>query len=185
MPKQVLFIHGAGGGAYEEDTRLADSLREALGADYEIIYPAMPNEDEAPYETWKQLIEAKIAKMDGPITLVGHSVGASTLLKCLNEITIEKPIAGVFLMATPFWGGDGWRYEGYQEIELPGDIAETLPKNVPLFLYQCRDDEVVPFSHLALYEKLLPQAIARELDNGGHQFTDGLAAVARDIHNLG
>src|SRR5215813_2297937 len=108
MAKEVLFIQGAGAGAYQEDMKLADSLRQALGSDYDVRYPLMPAEDNAPYELWKQQVERELAAMSGPVVLVGHSVGASILAKCLSESAVDTPVAGIFLMATPFWGGDGW-----------------------------------------------------------------------------
>jgi uncharacterized protein len=184
MTKHVLFIQGAGQGAYEEDKELAASLNQALGPEYELHYPAMPDEDNAPYEQWKQQIENELAAMTGSIILVGHSVGASIITKWLSETERKQPIAGIFLMATPFWGGDGWKYEGYQELELPKDTAARFPKDVPTFLYHCRDDETVPFDHLALYAQRLPQAIVRELDEGGHQLNNDLSEVAKDVKSL-
>jgi uncharacterized protein len=184
MTKHVLFIQGAGKGAYEEDKELAASLRKALGTDYEVHYPAMLDEDNAPYEQWKQQIEKELAAMQGTIILVGHSVGASVLIKCMSETEVKKPIAGIFLIATPFWGGNGWRYEGYEELALPKGFAAKLPKGASIFLYHCRDDETVPFEHLALYAQVLPQASVRELDAGGHQLNNDLFEVAQDIKTL-
>ena len=40
----VLFVHGAGDGAYKEDAKLVSSLAQNLRADFEIRYPRMPNE---------------------------------------------------------------------------------------------------------------------------------------------
>src|SRR5688572_22692774 len=82
MKKQVLFIQGAGEGAYEEDQKLVESLQHVLGPEYTVHYPAMPDEDNAPYEQWKRQIEKELAEMRGPIILVGHSVGASVVVKC-------------------------------------------------------------------------------------------------------
>jgi predicted alpha/beta hydrolase family esterase len=184
MKKQVLFIHGAGEGAYEADKRLAASLQQSLGPGYEVHYPAMPDEENAPYEQWKQQIEQALATMQGPIVLVGHSVGASVLIKCMSESEVTKPIAGMFLIANPFWGGNGWRYEGYEELALPEGFASRLPKGASLFLYHSRDDETVPFAHLALYAEQLPQATVRALDGRGHQLNDDLSEVAADILRL-
>jgi predicted alpha/beta hydrolase family esterase len=184
MTKQLLFIQGAGEGAYEEDKLLAESLRKALGADYEVHYPEMVDEDNAPYEQWTQQIEKELAAMQEPIFLIGHSVGASVIMKWLSENEVKKPIAGIFLIASPFWGGDGWLYEGYEELEISKALAAKVPKTIPLFLYHCRDDEVVSFEHLALYAKLFPQAVVRELDAGGHQVNNDLSAVAKDIKSL-
>jgi uncharacterized protein len=184
MTKHVLFIQGAGQGAYEEDKKLAASLRKALGPEYEVHYPAMPDEDNAPYEQWKQQIEKELAAMQGSIILIGHSVGASIIMKWMSEIELKKSIAGLFLIAAPFWGGDGWQYEGYEELALPKGIAAKFPKGVSTFLYHCRDDETVPFDHLALYAQVLPQATVRELDEGGHQLNNDLSEVAKDVKTL-
>jgi predicted alpha/beta hydrolase family esterase len=181
MKKHVLFIHGAGEGAYEADKKLAASLQHSLGPAYEVHYPAMPDEENAPYEQWKQHIEHELATMQEPIVLVGHSVGASIITKCMSEIELQKPLTGIFLIATPFWGGKGWRYDGYEELALPEGFAARLPKGAALFLYHSRDDEVVPFSHLALYAELLPHATVREFDGRGHQFANDLSEVAADI----
>jgi predicted alpha/beta hydrolase family esterase len=184
MPEHVLVIQGAGSGAYEEDEQLVESLRRSLGPRYEVRYPAMPDEDNAPYDEWRQQIEQELADVPGQAFLVGHSVGASVIAKWLSERKDETVIAGVFLAACPFWGGDGWRYDGYEEFELPPGIAARLPKGMPIYLYHCRDDATVPFDHLALYAQTLPQATVRALDEGGHQFNDDLSAVARDIETL-
>ncbi|MBC7870717.1 MAG: alpha/beta hydrolase [Chitinophagaceae bacterium] len=184
MTKHVLFIQGAGTGAFEEDKKLAASLRKALGIDYELHYPAMLDEDNAPYQQWKQQIEQELAAMQGPIILVGHSVGASVIIKCMSETEVKKPIAGIFLIAAPFWGGNGWRYEGYEELALPNGLTAKLPRGVSIFLYHCRDDEIVPSDHLALYAQVLPQAVVREFEAGGHQLNNDLSEVARDIKTL-
>lgn len=184
MRGQILFIQGAGRGAYEEDERLAASLRHALGPRFEVRYPAMPNEDDAPYEQWRQRIEQELADMPGPVVLVGHSVGASVLAKWLSEREDDNAIAGVFLVACPFWGGDGWRYEGSEELALPHGSAASFATAVPVYLYHCRDDAIVPFDHLALYARALPQATVRALDEGGHQLNGDLSEVARDIESL-
>jgi hypothetical protein len=184
MVKHVLFIQGAGQGAYEDDKKLAASLRQALGPEYEVHYPAMPDEDNASYEQWKQQIEKELAAIQGAIILIGHSVGASVLMKCMSEIEVKQPIAGIFLIAALFWGGDGWRYEGYEELALPEGFDAKLPKGVRIFLYHCHDDEIAPFDHLRLYAQVLPQATRRKFDEGGHQLNNDLSKVAKDIKTL-
>ena len=184
MTQHVLFIQGAGEGAYNEDKRLAESLRRTLGPGFEVRYPAMPNEGDAPYAQWRQQIERELADAPGPAVVVGHSVGASILIKWLSEREDETTIAGVFLVACPFWGGDGWRYEGYEELELPPGFESALPPGIPVYLYHCRDDATVPFDHLALYAQALPEATVRAIDEGGHQLNDDLSTVGRDIASL-
>lgn len=184
MKKQVLFIQGAGEGAYEEDKKLVENLQHSLDPEYDVHYPAMPDEENAPYEQWKRQIEKELATMQGPIILIGHSVGASIVIKCMSEMEVKRAIAGIFLLANPFWGGNGWRYEGYEELALPEGFAARLPKGASIFLYHSRDDESVPFTHLARYAERIPQAIVREFDGRGHQFNNDLSEVAADIKSL-
>jgi len=180
MKKHVLFIHGGGGeGAYEEDGILVASLQNALGATYEVRYPKMPLEESAEYADWKAQIATELSALDDAVILVAHSVGGAILLKYLSEEQVDKPIAGLFLLATPYFGGDdNWNYA---KLNLPQDFAAMLPAIPRIFLYHSRDDEVVPFAHLALYAAKLPQATIREFDGRGHQFGNDLAEVAEDI----
>jgi len=183
MKKHVLFIHGGGGeGAYEEDSILVASLQNALGATYEVRYPKMPLEESAEYADWKAQIATELSALDDAVILVAHSVGGAILLKYLSEEQVDKPIAGLFLLATPYVGGDdNWNYA---EMNLAQDFAAMLPTISQIFLYHSRDDEVVPFAHLALYAAKLPQATIRVLDRRRHQFGNDLAEVAEDIRRV-
>jgi predicted alpha/beta hydrolase family esterase len=179
MTKHVLFIHGAGEGAFEEDGLLVASLHNALGPAYDVHYPKMPEEDSATYADWKALIERALATLDDHVILVGHSVGASVLLKYLSEDQLDKPIIALFLLATPYWGAD--EFWTWDEVRLPEDVAAKLWSIPRIYVYHSRDDKVVPFSHLALYAAKLPRATIRELDGRGHQFGNDLTDVAEDI----
>jgi predicted alpha/beta hydrolase family esterase len=179
MKKHVLFIHGAGEGAYEEDQRLAASLQNALGTAYDVRYPKMPEEDSSTYADWKAPIERELALVDDEVFLVGHSVGGSVLAKYLSEGRIDKSVAGLFLLAAPYWNGEGiWTWD---EVRLPEDVAAKLASIRRIVLVHSRDDEVVPFAHVELYAASLPQATLRAVDGRGHQFGNDLADVAEDI----
>ncbi|HKH11354.1 MAG TPA: alpha/beta fold hydrolase [Rubrobacter sp.] len=174
----MLFVHGGGEGAHEEDQKLAASLQDALGAGYDVSSPKMPNEDSPEVEAWKDRISEELAAMDAEVVLVGHSLGALFLLKYLSEEELEKPVAGLFLVAAPYVGTGGWEVE---EGALRKDFASKLPEGLPVFFYHGRDDNVVPFGHLALYRGKLPRATFRWFDGLRHQFDDDLSIVAQDI----
>ena len=174
----VLFVHGGGEGAHEADQELAASLQNALGSGYEVRSPKMPNEDRPEYGAWRDRISEELADIDGGAILVGHSLGASILLKYLYEAEPERSVAGAFLVATPYWGVEDWEVDEYA---LREDFASKLPKGLPMFFYHGRDDEVVPFGHLALFKERLPRATFRGFDGRGHQFDGDLSRVARDI----
>jgi predicted alpha/beta hydrolase family esterase len=177
----VLFIHGGGQGAYEADALLAESLQKELGSAYDVRYPRMPLEEDAGYLDWKVQIAAEFASLEDEVVLVGHSVGGSILLKFLSEEPVGISIAGLFLIAAPYFGGDqNWNYE---ELTLSPNFPEKLSRFARIFLYHSRDDEIVPFTHLAFYAAKLPQAMIREFDGRGHQFRNDVAEIARDIRD--
>jgi predicted alpha/beta hydrolase family esterase len=179
MTTQVLFIQGGGEGAHECDSRLAADLQGKLGSGYAVRYPLMPNESDPNYRAWSRCIGQELRPLGHDVVLVAHSVGASVLVRFLAENAPENSLAGIFLVAAPFLREpEGWQSE---EAQLPADAADKLPPRVPLFLYQGRDDEVVPFAHLALYARTFPNAVVRELDGRDHQLNDDLTEVANDI----
>ena len=181
MKRRVLFVHGGGQEAYEEDKKLAANLRELLGAAYDVRYPEMPGADSPEYGAWKEQIARELAALDGEVILVGHSLGGSILLKYLSEEGVERPVAGIFLIASPYWGTEDWEVSEYA---LQDSFASKVPRELPMFFYHSRDDEVVPFAHLALYREKVAHATFRELDGRGHQLNDDLSEVAQDIKGL-
>ncbi|WP_312029641.1 RBBP9/YdeN family alpha/beta hydrolase [Paenibacillus sedimenti] len=171
-------MQGGGQGAYDEDQKLARHLQEVLGLDFVVDYPKMPDEDRPEYEAWKDRIVKAVAERDGETILVGHSLGASFLLKYVSEEEPAATIAGLFLIAPPYWGAEDWEVAEYS---LRGDFASRLSGIQRLFFYHSRDDIWVPYSHFERYAEKLPHAIFRSFDGRGHQFNDDLSEVASDI----
>lgn len=160
------FIHGAGG--YFDDRELADSLGAAVGAALDM--PHIP-EDDMSFEAWAAPVRRMVAAMSPDDLVIAHSFGASVLLRVLAEEPRPVPASAV-LLAMPDWGPRG------------GDIAEYAfsgPEPVQsMSLHHCRDDDVVPFRHLALNAALLPSARVHEYPSGGHQFNGLAATIAAD-----
>src|SRR5512135_1432750 len=104
MKKQVLFIQGGGEGAYAADEKLAASLQRALGTEYHVVYPHMPDEDDPQYEAWAAQISKAQASLGDKAIIVGHSVGGAVLLRYLSEKNVEPSMAGIFIIAAPYWG---------------------------------------------------------------------------------
>lgn len=181
MRKQILFIHGGGKDGYEVDTKMVVALQEALGEGYQVINPQMQTDESAPDFGWLKQIGEEIDKLPNGAFLAAHSLGASFLLKYLSENKISKTIAGIFLIATPFWSG---REDWVQGLKLQQDFAQNLLQNSPIFFYHCRDDKEIPFDHLEHYKQKIPWAILREFETGGHQLFNKLDLVAEDIISL-
>ncbi len=177
MNKQLLFIQEGGKGGYKADAELVASLQKTLGKGYGINYPEIKPDESAPDIGWTQQIGKKISETGSNIILVAHSFGASMILKYLSENFVNKKIAGIFLIATPFWNGN----EDWQTgLKLQENFADHLPlKEIPIFFYHCRDDEEIPFSHLDHYRQKLAQATFLEIKKGGHQLNNDLTISRR------
>lgn len=158
---RLLFLHGAGG--FDDDRVLAKEIAEALGAD--LVMPRLPDSDMS-FQAWAAPIRSALADLGPSDALVAHSFGASILLQVLAEQDWGVPAATVLGM--PDWSRAGWDVADYA-------YAGPEPTNA-LSLHHCRDDEVVPFDHLALHAARLPSAQVHEHPVGGHQF-EGLARV--------
>ena len=138
----------------------------------------MPRPGRPHYRTWAQRIDELIVSARRPI-LVGHSFGASVLLKYLSETVRRPAFAGLFLIATPFWGTD------FPEFALAPDFGERLRDVASLYLYHSRDDPEIPFETLERYRHVLPHAKVRALEGRGHEFNQPqFPELAADIRRL-
>jgi predicted alpha/beta hydrolase family esterase len=180
--KQLLFIQGGGKGTHDDwDNKLVASLERALGADYTVRYPRMPDESAPDPATWKKAIARELGKLSDGMCLVGHSVGAAIVMDYLAGATMERQVAGVFLIATPFIGDGGWPSD---DLRPTSQVALALHGGAPLYFYQGRDDDTVPFAHVELLATAFPTATIRRLDGRNHQLNDDLSEVAHDIKRL-
>ncbi|HEY4133376.1 MAG TPA: alpha/beta hydrolase [Gemmatimonadaceae bacterium] len=180
--RQVLFIQGAGKDAHDKwDNQLVDSLHRELGAEYEILYPVMPNEDDPKFASWRPAIEAQIASLRDGALVVGHSVGGTMLINTLGECRPPITLSAIILLAAPFIGEGGWKSD---DITPRSDLASRLPHDTRVMLYHGEHDDVAPTEHVALYARAIPQAKVRRLPGRDHQFDNNLAEVADDIRKL-
>jgi predicted alpha/beta hydrolase family esterase len=182
MTKQVLFVQGGGEGTHDEwDNKLVGSLKRELGTDYEIRYPRMPNEANPKYALWKTALNKEFARLDDGAILVGHSIGATILINVLAEKPSYSAPSGIFLIAAPFAGKGGWPSE---DIESISDLDARLPKRWKIYFYHGSEDDTVPFGHVDLYERAIPQAVVRRLAGRDHQLNEEMSEVAADIRGL-
>jgi uncharacterized protein len=140
--------------------------------------PRMPRPEHPEYWPWARRIDELVRRMRKPV-LVGHSFGASVLLKYLAETVRRPALTGLFLLATPVWGPN------VPEYALPPDFGVRLRHLSPIYLYHSRDDAEVPFEHLERLGHALPHAARRALDDRGHEFDQAaFPELAADIRRV-
>lgn len=182
MKPEILFIHSAGPqGQYEGSDFLISYIRKALGRNYSIHSPIMPHTENPHYEEWKEKLKTEFNSLGDELILIGHSLGGSVLLKYLSESSQSKHMHGLFLVAAPYWGKQGW---DVNEFVLQNDFASQLNDISNIHLYHSKDDEVVDASHIRYYSQQFPRATVHEVNHRGHLFSKGIPELIIDIQNL-
>jgi len=199
MKKQILFIHGGSTfKSYREylshlksieidldryrKTKWSDSLNIGLGNKFDVLLPKMPNPSNAKYNEWK-IIFNKISKLlEKNVILIGHSLGAIFLIKYLSENKFPKKILATLLISPPY--DDDGMEESLGDFILPKSLNKLNNQGGKIFIYQSKDDPVVPYSHLEKYKKALPNAIIREFKNREHFNQPKFPELIKDIRGL-
>lgn len=180
MKKQILFAHSGGPqnapgkGSYD----LVAYLKSELGDSYHILFPLIEDPKAPTYAMWKAMFDAQFAALTQPVILIGHSLGGSMLIKYLSEERPGNSIAGLYLIAIPQWGHDGW---DMADFALRAHFETALPHLGPVFFYHGIHDPVVPFGHLSFYKRYFATAVFREPNLSDHAFAQGLPQLADDL----
>ncbi|PJA63702.1 MAG: hypothetical protein CO160_02405 [Candidatus Portnoybacteria bacterium CG_4_9_14_3_um_filter_43_11] len=156
-------------------------MRKDLGNRFDVLFPKMPNPMNAKYDEWKILFEKIAPLLDNNVILIGHSLGAIFLVKYLSENKFPKNILATLLVSPP-----------YDDEDMEESLGDFVPKSLDklnkqggkIFIYQSKDDKVVPSSHLEKYKKALPNAIIREFKKRGHFDQPKFPELIKDIKGL-
>lgn len=184
MKKQVFFVHSAGEqGKNQGSGGLSAYLADALGSEYNFIFPKFPNPEFPQYELWKAKLDQELAGLEGEVIVIGHSLGGSVLIKYLSEEAYNPSIIGLFLIAAPYWGKDDRDWQNNEYI-LTENFASKLSQNAKMFFYHSFYDKIVPHTHLSRYKEKLPKAAVRVLSGDDHFFNKGLPELIDDIKSL-
>jgi predicted alpha/beta hydrolase family esterase len=156
-------------------------LNEYLGEGYEIIFPRMPNSQNAKYAEWKIWFERHFPFVQDDIILIGHSLGALFLVRYLSENNFPKKIKAVLLVAAPNDMDDA---QGRWEFGVPKEFSKLTAQGGKIIFYHSKDDKIVPFSELAKYQNLLPSATYRIFEDRGHFNQETFPELVADIKSL-
>lgn len=199
--RQVVAIHGGDAFATREEylqflreyqvdsidyfKRTADwkaNLQAALGNEYEVLLPQLPNKWDAKYEEWSLWFGKLFPFLGDDVVLIGHSLGASFLAKYLAGNRLAVRASAVMLVSGPY-DTDGDRK--LVQFDMPESLSMLNEQTDAVFLYHSKDDPVVPFTELAKYEAALPSATVRVFEDRGHFNQESFPELVADIRSLG
>lgn len=203
MKKQVLFIHGGEVcNSHEEyvenlktvslrdvfthpQQRWSLSLRESLGAEFEVCMPVMPNKYDAQYADWKIWFERHLEMFHDGVILVGHSLGGIFLAKYLSENEFPLKIKSLYLIAAVAPEESGG-LSGVTSFSFNLSDLTNLSKQVQnIHIFQSKDDFVVPFSHAEKYHDALPGSHLHTFEDRGHFLQEEFPELIEEIKGLG
>jgi predicted alpha/beta hydrolase family esterase len=154
------------------------TLRKKLGSDFDVYNPRMPNKGNAKYIEWKIWFERMFPFMEDNVILVGHSVGAMFLVKYLSKNIFPRKIEALHLVAPPHN-----QTADCEDFKLPDSLAGVEKQVDNIFLYQSKDDPIVPFSELAVFEKQLPGAKSQIFEDRGHFNQDEFPELITNLND--
>ena len=185
MPKpQIIHIHG--GNAFDSREqylayikkyyeplkvrkRWYESLKSSLWESVDVYLPKMPAKDNADYDAWAIAFEKVFRFLsDGPVILIGNSLGTVFLTKYLSENTIPKQIQSLHLVALVF-DGEGIADESMANFLIdPEKLPHVSEQVSSIHLYHSRDDRVCPWHNVEKYMSHFSDATLHEFSDRWH-----------------
>ena len=144
---KVFIFHGAFGNPAENWIPWLKGVLEEKGA--EVVVPAFPTPEGQSLSSWEKVFTPYLRSIDSDTLLVGHSLGATLILRILEKL--NQPIAGAFLIA-PVTGGLGNpEFDQINQTFWAGgfDYQKIKEGAKELFVYHSDSDPYVPINPVA------------------------------------
>lgn len=139
-------------------SRWTDDLRSELAEQYDVFTPQMPNKQNAHYHEWKIWFERHFDYFTAEVILLGWSLGGIFLAKYLSENQTPFSVKRLYFLAAPFCTADLKDIDCGDFLLDPELIAYLPEKAAEIILMHAKDDFVVPYAHMILYQQLLQTA---------------------------
>lgn len=158
-----------------------DQIFKSFGETCTVLYPSMPNSQNAKYEEWRIWFERYFEYVSGPAILIGHSLGGFFLAKYLTENLAPFPIKALYLVASPF-KSDNFDDEDCADFEFDPTKLPFLEKQVAsITIIHSKDDTIVPVAHGDMFHVALPHAHYMLFEDRGHFLDADFPEIIRDI----
>jgi uncharacterized protein len=181
MTYQILFIQGAGEVTTQEERVIVDALKTELGDDFTILLPPIKDADNPTYSAWADALITNLNNLSGRVILLGHSFGASVILKHFSSEPVPDKVIGMILFGVPYWKEQNWDVTEYA---IEDDFLDNLSKLDNICFYHSMDDEVIPYDQFKAYQKLIPKAQWSVLSGIDHSYHGAIQNMVIDIQKL-
>lgn len=147
---------------YLEKQTWRDSLQSDLGDNFQVVRLQMPNKINAKYEEWKIYFHRYLEVLGEDLILIGHSLGATFLVKFLTEETIKNKRSRVILVAAPFG-----------EIKLGPSLGDFIfekeaSSDLKITLFASDNDKLIANDDVVKYQKMIKNLETKTLSDRGH-----------------
>ncbi len=99
----------------------------------------------------------------------------------MSENDYFQKIKATFLVAAPF---NTEHEHPLVDFNLVGDLSKFARQGGKIFLYQSKDDQVVPFSNVLSYQKVLLNAHVQIFEDRQHFNQTEFPEIVKDITSL-
>lgn len=169
---------------YLERQTWRDSLQSDLGETFKVVRLQMPNKINAKYEEWKIYFHRYLEILGDNIVLLGHSLGATFLVKFLAEETIKNTISRVILVAVPFGEKKTGPSLGDFIFENSTNF-EAINSDLKITLFASDNDKLITKDDLEKYQKVIKNLEVKILPDRGHfsqsEFPELISCIKKEV----
>jgi len=198
MKKQILFIHGWDSKENFKDfndclnkleydpykikpKKWKNSLALDLWDNFLLLEPKMPNKDFADYKERKIMFEKTFPYLEDDIILVWHSMWWTFLTKYLNENDFPVRIKNIIIIS---WAFKDSPLEVIWNFNFDKKLLNLKKYEEKIIFFQSKDDEIVPFSDLEDYRKILNNSEYNIFEESGHFIDETFPELIEKIKSL-
>lgn len=181
MHNRVFIVHGWDG--YPEEGGFPWLKAELTKQGYQIFVPSMPDPVHPQINTWVSHLANQIGRPDENTFLLGHSIGAQTVLRYLQSLPSGSKIGGVVLLA-------GWlhltptAFANAEEktiaqpwLDIPLDWDKIKLHTGHFAAIFSDNDPLVPLTDADIFKSQLGAKVIIESSKGHFSGTDGITQL--------
>ncbi len=169
---------------YLEKQTWRDSLQTDLGEAFKVVRLQMPNKINAKYEEWKIYFHRYLEILGDDIVLLGHSLGATFLVKFLADETLNNRISRVILVAAPFGEKKTGPSLGDFIFESSTNF-EAINSDLKITLFASDNDKLITNDDVEKYRNVIKNLEVKTLPDRGHfsqnKFPELISCIGKEV----